>query len=127
MEGLLLSKKRVEKALERANRSITSLETYLSSVNAQHLDVTKLADVVKNYEETAAELDDKVTTLEAEKKALEKKIQAETSKLRSETGDYNEKLNMKASIGVFADFEGEIKIALIYGASHLSWHYLRCI
>ncbi|PPQ75228.1 hypothetical protein CVT24_007655 [Panaeolus cyanescens] len=121
LEELLRSKKRIEKALDRASRSIASLETYLSSVNAQHLDVTKLADVVKNYEETASELDDKVTKLETEKQDVEKKIRTETEKLRSETGEYNEKLNMKASIGIFADFEGEIKIAFIYAVTSASW------
>jgi chromosome segregation ATPase len=89
------------------------LETYLKSVNTGHVDVSKLQDVVHHYDATAEELDDRVTKLEEELKELKTAAKAEQEKLAGPTG--NEKLNLRATIGVFADGEGEVKIALIYG------------
>jgi len=110
---LLSKQKRVEKALGRTLKSLSSLETYLSSLKAEHLQVTKLQEVVEQYDATAGNLDEKVTELEKELKETEEAIKEERKRLAGPTG--NEKLNLKATIGVFADSEGEIKIALIYG------------
>ena len=113
LEELLSKQKRVEKALARTIKSLGSLETYLYSVNAEHLQVTKLQEVVEQYDSTAAGLDEKVTRLEKELKETEEAIKKERKCLAGPTG--NEKLNLKVTIGVFADSEEEIKIALIYG------------
>jgi peptidoglycan hydrolase CwlO-like protein len=110
---LLSKQKRVEKALARTLKSLSSLETYLSSLKAEHLQVTKLQEVVEQYDSTAGDLDEKVTELEQELKETEEAIKEERKRLAGPTGD--EKLNLKATIGVFADSEGDIKIALIYG------------
>jgi len=110
---LLSKQKRVEKSLARTLKSLSSLETYLSSLKAEHLQVTKLQEVVEQYDSTAGDLDEKVTELEKELKETEEAIKEERKRLAGPTG--NEKLNLKATIGVFADSEGEIKIALIYG------------
>ena len=110
---LLSKEKRVEKALGRTIKSLLSLETYLSSLKAEHLQVTKLQEVVEQYDSTAGNLDEKVTELEKELKETQEAIKEERKRLAGPTG--NEKLNLKATIGVFADSEGEIKIALIYG------------
>jgi hypothetical protein len=114
LTSLLAQQKQSEKALARAHKSLTSLETYLESVNTAHVDVFKLQDVVHHYDATAEELDDKVTKLEEQLEELKTAIKAEQVKLSGPTG--NEKLDLRATIGVFADFEGEVKIALIYGA-----------
>lgn len=82
-------------------------------MDAEHTDVTKLQEVVRTYDKAAAELDDKVTLLENEIGEIKEAIDKEREDLAGPTE--NEKLNLKVSIGVFADFEGEIKIALIYG------------
>ena len=82
-------------------------------MKAEHLQVTKLQEVVEQYDSTAGDLDEKVTELEKELKETEEAIKEERKRLAGPTG--NEKLNLKATIGVFADSEGEIKIALIYG------------
>ena len=71
---------------------------------------------------TAGALDDQVTKLEKEIEDVQKAITEEEERLAGPT--QNEKLNLKASIGVFAEFDGEIKIALIYGASHSCSMYL---
>ncbi|KAF8148209.1 hypothetical protein B0H34DRAFT_669000 [Crassisporium funariophilum] len=117
--ALCAKEKRLEKALERTKKSLASLETYLESLNVEHLKVTQLREVVKNYDETGEELDDKVTELEKELLETTAAIKEERLKISGPSG--NEKLNLKASIGVFADFEGEIKIALIYAVSSATW------
>ncbi|KIM37386.1 hypothetical protein M413DRAFT_273699 [Hebeloma cylindrosporum] len=116
---LLSKQKRVEKALERTLKSLSSLETYLSSLKAEHLQVTKLQEVVEQYDVTAGGLDEKVTELEKELNETEEAIKDEKQRLAGPTG--NEKLNLKATIGVFADSEGEIKIALIYAVNSATW------
>jgi anion-transporting ArsA/GET3 family ATPase len=110
---LLSKQKRAEKALARAVNSLSSLETYLSSVKVDHLEVTKLREVVEQYDSTAGDLDEKITVLEKELKETAEAIKKEKSRLAGPTG--NEKLNLKATIGVFADKEGDINITLIYG------------
>lgn len=82
-------------------------------MKAEHLQVTKLQEVVEQYDSTASDLDEKVTELEKELKETGEAIKEERKRLAGPTG--NEKLSLKATIGVFADSEGEIKIALIYG------------
>ncbi|CAA7265472.1 unnamed protein product [Cyclocybe aegerita] len=119
LDSLLAKKKQDEKALARVQKSLNSLETYLKSVKAQHLDVSKLQEVVREYDTTAGELDDKVTELEKQLEEADEAITEERKRLAGPTG--NEKLNLKATIGVFADFEGEIKIALIYAVSRATW------
>jgi DNA repair exonuclease SbcCD ATPase subunit len=114
LTSLLAQQKQSEKALARAQKSLTSLETYLESVNSAHVNVSKLEDVVHHYDATAEELDNKVTKLEEQLEELKTAMKAEQAKLSGPTG--NEKLDLRARISVFADFEGEVKIALIYGA-----------
>ena len=103
------------KALARAEKALSSLQTYLTSLNSQHLDVTKLQSIVDNYDVAAEKLDDKVTELESKKEKLEKEIEEEKNALAGPKG--NEKLGLKATISVFADAEGEVEVALIYGTS----------
>ena len=113
LSDLQTKRKQTEKAIARTRKALASLEKYIGSLNTHHVDVTKLGDVVQNYETTAASQDDRIMELEDNLKALEESIKKETEKLSGPTG--NEKLNLKATIGVFADLEGEVNIALIYG------------
>jgi peptidoglycan hydrolase CwlO-like protein len=114
--ALLARQKRVEKALARTLKSISSLETYLSSVSSEHLEVSKLKEVVQSYDSTAQELDEKVIKLEEEIEVIKEAILEEKNKLAGPSE--NEKLNLQAMIGVFVESEGEIKFALVYGARY---------
>ncbi|KDR77582.1 hypothetical protein GALMADRAFT_155438 [Galerina marginata CBS 339.88] len=96
---------------------LVSLRAYLSSLKA--LEVSKLREVVEEYDTTAGELDEKVTVLEDELEEIKKAIVEEKSKLAGPTG--NARLNLKASIGVFADSEDEIQITLIYAVNNATW------
>ncbi|KAF8187704.1 hypothetical protein BJ912DRAFT_926564 [Pholiota molesta] len=117
--ALLARQKRVEKALARTLKSISSLETYLSSVSSEHLEVSKLKEVVQSYDSTAQELDEKVIKLEEEIEVIKEAILEEKNKLAGPSE--NEKLNLQAMIGVFAESEGEIKIALVYAVHNATW------
>jgi DNA repair exonuclease SbcCD ATPase subunit len=113
LKELLDQKRRIEKACERAKKSLTGLETYLETLKIEHLPASKLQDVVNSYDRAAEELDDKITKLDDELAETNEAISSEQKQLSGPVG--NPKLTKKVSIGVFADFEGEISIALIYG------------
>ena len=114
LKDLLKKKKRTEKACERAKKSLAALETYLASLKIEHLAASNLREVVDGYDTAASELDDKIAELDDVLIETNEAISVEQAKLSGPTG--NEKLDVKVSIGVFADFEGEVDIALIYGA-----------
>ncbi|KAF5315032.1 hypothetical protein D9619_007476 [Psilocybe cf. subviscida] len=119
LESLSSKKKRAEKALARAKKSLDSLSAYLTSFNVDHLDVSKLQGAVDAYDASAAQLDEKVTELEKEIKEIDEAMNEERKSLAGPSE--NSKLNLKASIGIFADSEGEIKIALIYAVYNATW------
>ncbi|KAF9532401.1 hypothetical protein CPB83DRAFT_847799 [Crepidotus variabilis] len=119
LTGLFVKQKQAEKALARVQKSLSSLETYLGSLNAEHIGVAKLREVVQSYDATAGELDERVTQLEKQLEEIKEAITKEKELLGGPT--QNERLNLKASIGVFADFEGEVKIALIYAVRNATW------
>lgn len=119
LKALELKRTQTEKALQRSRKAIASLETYLGSVNVEHVAITALGEVVGSYESTCEKLDDQVTELEQQLVDLNKAIEVERKKLSGPTG--NNKLNLKASIGVFADHEGDVEIALIYAVNSATW------
>ncbi|KAF6747896.1 hypothetical protein DFP72DRAFT_1167026 [Ephemerocybe angulata] len=119
LEALQAEQTKTLKALARAEKALSSLETYLNSLNSQHLDVSKLPSIVDSYDAAAEKLDTKVTELENTKIRIEKEIEEETKSLAGPKG--NEKLNLKSTIGVFADLEGEVEIALIYAVRGATW------
>lgn len=119
LESLNLELTRTTKALARAGKALFSLETYLGSLDSQHLDVTKLTSIVQSYDSAAEKLDSKITELEGVKKRISKDIEEEKRSLAGPKA--NEKLRLKSTIGVFAEVEGEVEIALIYAASNATW------
>jgi len=113
IEYLLWKKKRTEKALERCNKSLASLESYLSTLNVQHVVVTELGKVMEGYDATGAVLDEKVLDLEKTLKEIDQQLEVERAKLSSP--NRNNGLNQRATISVLADIEGEVEMVLIYG------------
>ncbi|EAU80890.1 mucoidy inhibitor A [Coprinopsis cinerea okayama7 len=116
LEGEML---KTTKALSRARIAISSIETYMSSVKPENVDVSKLQIIVDNYEATAEKLDDRIAELNTKKKQLQDSIEEEKTALFGP--QRNEKLTLKAVIGVFANLEGEVEIALIYAVRSASW------
>lgn len=112
---LLLTQERTQKALARCNKSLASLETFLGTLNTQDVDASKLTEITDSYDATAEKLDDKAGELEKRLKDIEKSIDEERTKLVGP--GRNRKLDLQASVIVFAEGEDEVQIALIYGVS----------
>lgn len=72
-----------------------------------------MGSIIESYDATAEKWDDKALGLEKQLAEVDAEIKVEQEELAGPTG--NEKLNLKATIGVFAESEGEVEIALIYG------------
>lgn len=113
LKELIDTKRRTEKACERAEKSLAGLETYLGSLKVEHLASSNLRDVVNSYDKAAEELDDRIAQLKNKLAETGEAISVEEAKLSGPVG--NPKLNLKVSIGVFGDFEGEVSIVLVYG------------
>lgn len=113
LTALQATQKRDHQALVRTRKSITALEGYLASIRAENVSADKLKAAVETYDTNAEALDDRVTALEQDIKLTGELIQAEFAKTARRP--QNAKLNLKATIGVFADAEREINIAIVYG------------
>lgn len=116
LKALQAKKQRTSKALQRCLKSIQSVEAYLGTLSVQHIDMAKIGQVVADYDVTAGQLDEQLLELEQQLSDIGEEIDAERAKLQRTT--VNEKLNLRAAIGVFAESEGEVEIALIYGMLH---------
>ncbi|KAH6907606.1 hypothetical protein BKA70DRAFT_360154 [Coprinopsis sp. MPI-PUGE-AT-0042] len=110
---------KTSKALQRAQKALGSVNKYLESLDTQHTDIGNLQNIVDNYDIAAGKLDEKISTLEIAKDQLEKAIEEEKKALSGPKND--EKLGLKASIGVFASIEGEVEIILIYAVHKSNW------
>ncbi|KAG6905507.1 hypothetical protein DXG01_002291 [Tephrocybe rancida] len=117
ISALESKRERTSKALERCKMSIFSLEAYLNTMHVKIVDVMQVRNVVKEYDATAEELDNRVLELEAQLHEIIAELGKEHVKRRGP----DSKLNKRVVIGVFADVEGEVEIVLIYAVKKASW------
>uniref|UniRef100_A0A0W0EWR3 DUF4140 domain-containing protein n=1 Tax=Moniliophthora roreri TaxID=221103 RepID=A0A0W0EWR3_MONRR len=118
LNELTLKKTRIEKALERCKRSIASLESFLGTVSAAHTKSSDLRSVVKDYDASAGELDEKLLGLEQRLKDVEKEIQEERKKIAPKA-PYER--GRHASIGVVAEEDSDVELVLIYAVAGATW------
>ncbi|KAJ7505942.1 hypothetical protein B0H11DRAFT_1795634 [Mycena galericulata] len=116
---LLSKREKTANALTRCEKSLASLEQYLGSLTVQHLEVSKIENVLENYESTGARLDAKKSDLVEELRLVDADISAERERLR--VPHEENKLRTKAAIGIFAPEAGSVEIALIYAVPFASW------
>ncbi|KAJ7922929.1 hypothetical protein B0H13DRAFT_1980864, partial [Mycena leptocephala] len=116
---LLSTRAKAANALTRCEKALTSLEQYLGSLTVQHLEVSRLDNVLEHYEATGARLDVKKAELTAELLRLDTEISLERTRIAVPHED--SKLRMQATIGVFAQAEGDVEIALIYAVPFATW------
>ncbi|KAJ6555010.1 hypothetical protein DFH09DRAFT_1365962 [Mycena vulgaris] len=116
---LLNKREKKAHALTRCEKALASLEQYLGSLSVQHLEVAKLADVLENYEATGERLDVKKSALTEELRGIDAEITVERAQIA--VPHENDKLRMKAAIGVFAQAAGNVEIALIYAVPFATW------
>ena len=112
LEDLLLKKSRTEKALERCTKSIAALEGFLDSVKAEFVKSGELVEVMKDYDASAGQLEDKSTVLKKELDGLEEKIREEQKKVAPKNRD---DLGYRVSVGVNAQSASEVDLVVIYG------------
>lgn len=125
LSALTLKKQKIFGALERTKKAIKSLEFYLASIHVQHVDVTQIGKIVKEYDTRTEELDDRILDLQAQQEKIDEEISAERVKVADMK--HNNKLNLCATIGVFANKDGEVEIAIVYGKVSLFSNMSRII
>jgi len=103
----------VSKARERTVRAIAALGTYLDSLDIQHLDPGKLTTVLESYDSSGKRLDEALIGQDKKLKDLSERIEEETNRLKKPSGDV--RLRKQVTVGVFADSEADVEVAVIYG------------
>ena len=103
----------VTKARERTVRAIAGLGTYLDSLDIQHLDPGKLTAVLESYDSSGKRLDEALIGQDKMLKDLSERIKEETKRLKKPSGDV--RLRKQVTVGVFADSEADVEVAVIYG------------
>ncbi|KAJ7239018.1 hypothetical protein B0H12DRAFT_1136594 [Mycena haematopus] len=116
---LLVKREKAANALTRCEKALTSLEQYLGSLTVQHLEASHLDSVLEQYDSTGGRLDAKKAELAEELRRLDADISSE--RVLIAVPHENSKLRMQAAIGVFAESEGGVEIALIYAVPHATW------
>jgi hypothetical protein len=115
LKDLFDKKSSIENAVNRANVSLEGLETYLRSLEIEHLAPSNLHNVVNNYDMVAEEQDVRIADLKDELAETDEAISVEKARLSRPVG--NPKLNLKVSTDLFTDFQGAVKLGLTYGES----------
>ncbi|KAJ6553695.1 hypothetical protein DFH09DRAFT_1280758 [Mycena vulgaris] len=109
---LLVKREKTANALARCQKALASLEQYLGSLPVQHLEVSKLENMLESYEASGERLDAKKSELTQELRTVETAIAVERAQITAP--HENDRLRTKAAIGVFAQVAGDVEIALIY-------------
>ncbi|KAJ7659863.1 hypothetical protein B0H17DRAFT_992415 [Mycena rosella] len=117
LTALLSKRERIADARSRCKKSLAALEQYLNSLTIQHLDVSKLESVMDNYDSTGEKLESKKSDLTEQLRSID----ADIARARIDVPKENERLRMKAVVGVFAQTAGDVEIALIYAVPWATW------
>ncbi|KAF8150953.1 hypothetical protein B0H34DRAFT_665975 [Crassisporium funariophilum] len=110
---------KAESALERCKKASKSIQDYMSKLDVQYLDITKLGDAMDIYDNTQEKWDEKIIKIESALDAMKEARRVEEEKLANK--GVNKKLRTQAVIGLFAEQEAEVEMILIYMVSHASW------
>ncbi|KAL0946220.1 hypothetical protein HGRIS_012479 [Hohenbuehelia grisea] len=99
---------KLNKAVARCQKAISSLETFVGSV------------IIGKYEAEGEKLDDKLLELEQLLKEVDKDIITERARLGG-SNHRNHELGQTATISVFAETGGDIELVLIYAVDQANW------
>ncbi|KAJ7660443.1 hypothetical protein B0H17DRAFT_954241 [Mycena rosella] len=116
---LLTKRTATASALARCEKSLVSLDQYLSSLTVEHLEVSKLQSVMENYDSTGEKLDVRKADLTEQLRLIDAEIVLEIARIA--VPHENDKLRVKAAIGVFAEAASDVEIALIYAVPLATW------
>ncbi|KAG5637324.1 hypothetical protein H0H81_004970 [Sphagnurus paluster] len=119
LTALLAQREKTLKALERCKKSLEALQGYMATIRAQYVEASQLGKVIKEFDTAAEEWDNRNLELDSQLADIDKEIEEERVKLAGPKR--NDKLNLRAVIGVFADIEDEVEMSLIYAVNGASW------
>ncbi|KAJ6498209.1 hypothetical protein DFH09DRAFT_1446849 [Mycena vulgaris] len=110
---------KIANALAQCQKALASLAQYLGSLSVQHLEVSKLENVLESYEASGERLNAKKSEFTQELRIVETTIVVERAQITAP--HENDRLRMKAAIGLFAQAAGDLEIALIYAVPAATW------
>jgi hypothetical protein len=117
LTALWSKRERVADALARCQESLVALKEYLHSLTVEHLEISKLENVMESYDSAGEKLDTRKSELTEQLGLIDADIALEQARIVAPNG--SQQLQMKAAIGVFAQAAGDVEIVLIYGAHRL--------
>ncbi|KAF4579590.1 hypothetical protein EYR40_000229 [Pleurotus pulmonarius] len=124
LKGLQKEKRLVEGAIERCKASIAALRSYVASVAADRVPSENLGQLLQHCETEGERLASQLLELEDKLTSSDEAIKTERKRLsgaNSSDSDYEILLNLTASIGLFADEEGDVELTLIYAVHGATW------
>lgn len=111
----------VEQGCYRASQALKTLDRYIESLNASTMPASQLQEALSEYSKGAETYQAQILAFQDKVAELDAAIKAEAEKaLEGDRSRRDSALNKKASIGVFAEEEGEVEIVLVYGTDSLS-------
>ncbi|TFK24426.1 hypothetical protein FA15DRAFT_655968 [Coprinopsis marcescibilis] len=123
LEELEMKKTNIEDAKERVKNASEFLIKYLGRQDSLQTNPGKLQDIIDKYKSASHKLDERLTDLRAEKRAVCKQIRMEEERLRLDHADTATcvMLDCRVTISVFADVEGPVELELRYAATNATW------
>lgn len=110
---LLSEKEDLQENSHRAEQSLKALDGYLESLTSLTTQSTNLMGAITEYNTGAKVYQDEIRSLRDKLKKVDEMINEERLKLRGKAR--HPSLNMKASIGIFAETAGDVELGLVYG------------
>ncbi|KAJ7660775.1 hypothetical protein DFH06DRAFT_1296860 [Mycena polygramma] len=107
------------KSKEKTTNALARCENDTFSMTVEHLDVAKLETVMETYDSAGEKLDVKKSDLTEALRKIDADILVEKGRIA--VPHENDQLRVKAAIGVFAEAEGEVEIALVYAVPRATW------
>ncbi|KAF7439897.1 hypothetical protein PC9H_000234 [Pleurotus ostreatus] len=109
-----------QKAIARCTKAISSIESYLVTLDTKTVGSQQIGPMMDTYETEAEKLDLRLLKLEAELNELNKRIEQERA-LRAAAQRRDSLLGKTATIDLFVDAEGQVELVLIYAVVQATW------
>ncbi|KAH6911819.1 mucoidy inhibitor A [Coprinopsis sp. MPI-PUGE-AT-0042] len=116
---LLSEKEDLEQSAYRAKRALKSLDQYLESLTSSSTQPANLMAVIAEYNTGAKFCQEEIRSARDKLKKVEETVNEERLKLNGKKR--HQSLNMKASIGIFAEDAGEVELGLVYAVMSATW------
>ncbi|KAJ3796169.1 hypothetical protein GGU11DRAFT_832904, partial [Lentinula aff. detonsa] len=123
LQELIAKKDLLRSAIHRTRTSSRALETYMSSMSAHVVPLAEVGSFLETYSLHGSRLDEELAKLKKEEDEVYNNIQVEKDRMKAEqSSQFNGGvLGMQASIGLFAENEGQIELELVYAVFSANW------